>query len=773
MSSQISPGSVWQRGIVVMLLLTVFTLSVSPLTVIAARPQQPQTSTRQELPTRRYIPAHDYDMRHIKLDLRFDWEREQTLGTATITFAPLVEDFRQIELDAANMTFASVQSAYGATLPFAFDQKAEKLRVTLDRAYKPAEELTIQIKYNTLGTLPGNGIPGFGQGLAFIKPTKTEPGRPRQIWSQGESNYNHTWFPCWDHPNDFATSEMIATVERPFTVISNGRLIETRDNPDQTRTFHWRMEQPHASYLTSIIVGEYASVEMSWDGIPITTYVYPNELQEGRTTAARTPEMVRFFSERTGVRYPYAKYAQTMVRDFGGGMENITATTLTDQIVHDRRTALDRTEDSLISHELAHQWFGNYVTCRTWADIWLNESFATYFQAMWTEHSLGRDDFLYADVKGNQDQYFAAWEHGQRRPIVTSYYKSADDLFDVYAYPRGGAVLHMLRATLGEENWRRAIRHYLKKHAHQPVETAQLRVAIEEATGQPMDWFFQQWIYQMGHPVLRVTKSYDEATKTLRLSVRQEQKLDPNSPYPQTTYFRLPVNVAIETKAGTRVERIVVAAQEEQTFTFETNGAPLLVNFDQGGTLIKELRFEKPLAELVYQLGNDRDVLGRVRALDELIKKANDNSATVSEREEVARALSRSATADNFWGVRLEAVQRLRGAQFPFVREAWLTATKDANSRVRAASLAALATTNDASLARVYESFLNDASYSVIRQAALALAETKDAAAYERLTRLVNTPSWRNQIRTAGIEALAVLNTAKEGAAKGAAASRP
>ncbi|HYE65456.1 MAG TPA: M1 family metallopeptidase, partial [Pyrinomonadaceae bacterium] len=474
--------------------------------------QTPQTQTLKPrpLPPTQYIPSRDYDMRNITLNLRFDWEREQALGTATITFAPLTSNLRSVEFDAAYMTFSSVQLSTGTPLQYQTDVSREKLRINLDRPYQPKDLLTVVINYHTNGVTTDSGAGAqFGRGLTFIKPTPADPKRPRQIWSQGETEYNHYWFPCYDHPNDFATSEMIATVEKPLMVISNGSLVETKNNPDGTRTFHWKMDQPHASYLTSIVVGEYAPVEASYAGVPIITYVYPHEVEEGKITAARLAEMMRFFSEKTGVKYPYAKYAQTVVRGFGGGMENITATTMTDQMILDARAELDDTQDGLQAHELAHQWFGNYVTCRTWADLWLNESFATYFQAMWDEHHLGLDDFLYRNVKGNQDAYHAAWSQGIRRPIVTKNYSDRDAIFDVYAYPRGGAVLHMLRKTLGEDNWWRAINYYLNKYKHQPVQTEQFRIAIEESTGQSVDWFFDEWLYKMGHPIFRVTQDYN------------------------------------------------------------------------------------------------------------------------------------------------------------------------------------------------------------------------------------------------------------------------
>ncbi|HYX30442.1 MAG TPA: M1 family metallopeptidase, partial [Pyrinomonadaceae bacterium] len=467
----------------------------------AQTPPPAPRPTPRPLPGPQYIPPHDYDQRNIKLDLRFDFAKEQAIGTETITLAPTVKNLKRVDLDAAFMTFESAKLAKGAPLTFVYDDKKEKLTIALDRAYQPNEEIAIIIAYHTIKPPPERFALIGGGGLNFILPRPDDPTRPKQAWTQGESEANHYWFACFDHPNDFVTTEIVATVEKPLSVISNGKLLSTKENADGTRTFDWKIDAPHATYLTSVVVGEFKPVTGEYAGIPVVTNVYPNEFEEGKVTASRLPDMVKFFSEKTGVKYPYAKYAQTTVRDFGGGMENISATTQTDNMIHDARTELDSTSDSLESHELAHQWFGDFVTCRSWSDIWLNESFATYFQAMWDEHHLGHDDFLYSDVKANQDQYFQAWNRGLRRPIVTKNYANPDAVFDIYAYPRGGAVLHMLRTFLGEDNWWRAINHYLTKYAHQPVDTSNFRLAMEESTGQSLDWFFDEWVYKMGHPV--------------------------------------------------------------------------------------------------------------------------------------------------------------------------------------------------------------------------------------------------------------------------------
>ena len=736
------------------LMLFAQTAFARPLPVFDKTLQTPQQS--RPFPPTQYIPDHDFDTRHVALDLRFDWEREQLIGKETMIFKPLVSNLKSIELDAGDMTVSTVKFLGGAALQFEMNPAKQKLTIALGRAFQPADELTIVIDYQTNAS--HERMPGLvGVALRFIKPSPDDPTRPKQIWSQGESEYNHFWFPVYDHPNDFFTSEITATVEKPLSVISNGKLLETKENSDGTRTFHWKIDQPHASYLTSIIVGEYVPVTSDYQGIPITTYVYPNELKEGKVTAARLPEMVKFFSEKTGLKYPYAKYAQTVARDFGGGMENISATTQTDNMIHDARTELDSNTDGLQSHELAHQWFGDYVTCRDWSDIWLNESFAVYFQAMWDEHKLGADDFLFSDVKANQDAYLNTWKQGVRRPIVTKNYASPDSVFDTYAYPRGGAVLHMLRQQLGEDNWWRAINYYLRKYANQPVETEQFRIAIEESTGQAMDWFFDEWLYKMGHPIFRVTQNYDPAGKALKLSVEQLQTVDSSSQFPQAALFRATVDVEIGTATGTKLERIQILPQKEQSFTLAVDSKPLLVNFDYHGTLIKEVQFDKTTEELAYQLNRDEDVLGRVWALGQLDARLAAASTAEVEKQRITTELANAIGRDKFWGVRLNAATALAEAKYPAARTALVAATRDPNARVRAGAVTALAKSKDATLASLYEKLLNDASYAVIRASALGLGQTKTPGAYDALAKLINTTSWRDNIRVSGLSGLAEL----------------
>ncbi len=715
-------------------------------------------------------------------DLRFDWEKESAYGTTAVTLAPF-KDANKISLDAASMTINSVKLASGANLKYTYDDKrdGDNLEIELDRVYKGGEDVTVTIDYRTNYVNKADedtAIGSFGRGLRYIKPTAEEPNKPMQIWSQGETEFNRYWFPSYDSPNDFRTSELKATVDKKYTVVSNGKLMSVTPNADGTRTFYWKMDTPYSNYLTSIVVGEFTDVKQIAGGIPVSNYGYKNETREVAATVKNLPDMINFFSAKTGVKYAYPKYSQAMVEDFGGGMENISATTMIEEMIHDDRELLEGDSDGLMAHELAHQWFGDYVTCRDWGQIWLNESFATYFDALYQEHKKGRDHFLYNEVRNNQNQVLASWMQGNRRPIVTKYYANKDAMFDNYAYPGGGSVLHMLRKHLGDANWWKAINHYLKSNAHQPVSTEEFRIAIEEATGQSMDWFFDQWLYKMGHPVFEVTQNYDAAAKKLTLSVKQTQKLDPNNPFPQVQFFQTFVDVEIDN----RVERVWIKPQAENVFTFDAAAKPKLVNFDYEGAILKEMRFEKSVDELVYQALNDKDPVGRGWAMDELSsERVVPSDATEAQKAEakqneqkIVGAFASVIKNDAFWTLRSEAIEKILGFYPPVpifekqVEDALTAAAKDKDARVRAAAISTLALSKNAKYANIYFAALGDPSYAVIDAAAAALGATKDARAYAALNKLLTTPSWHSRIQIAGLRGLGALGDPRafEGAFK-------
>jgi aminopeptidase N len=743
--------------------------------IASARPQAGIFSFDDDgskLPKVNWIRSRTIDVKHLDIDLRFDWDKEQAIGTTIVTLAPFT-DTNTISLDAAMMTIDSVTLANGTPLKFAYDGKADNdnLAITLDRVYKTGEDVSVKVQYKTNYVNKADAdsaIGGFGRGIRFIKPTADDPNKPRQIWSQGESEFNRYWFPSYDTPNDFRTTELRATVAKPFFVVSNGKLVSTKENADGTNTFDWNMDQPYSNYLTSIVVFETTPVVQDFEGTPVYNYGYPNETKEVAATTKNLPATIKFFSDVTGVRYAYPKYSQAFVEDFGGGMENISATTQIEEMIHDDRELLDGDSESLQSHELAHQWFGDYVTCREWGQIWLNESFATYMQTMWTEQLKGHAEFLYTDIRGNHDTVINTWNQGNRRPIVTKYYDNKDAMFDNYAYPGGGSVLHMLRKQLGDKAFSAALKNYLTTNAHQPVSTEDLRIAVEETTGQSMDWFFDEWLYKMGHPVFEVTQSYDDAAKKVTLNVKQTQKVDVTNAFPQTEFFQSWVDVAIDNK----VQRVWLKPQAENVFTFDAATKPKLVNFDYESTLLKEMKFEKSTDDLLYQMANDKDVLGRRWAMTELAAKAKNEA----DKARIISALISSAEKDEFWRIRRAAFstladifspdpqpgqERPAATLSPEVEQLAMRLTKDKESLIRSDAVRLLGETKLAKYADLYLTALNDRSYSVVDDASAALGGTKDARAFDALVKLTNTPSWKGRIPSAGLTGLSELGDKK------------
>lgn len=692
----------------------------------------------QQEPRYQWPRSHDYDVQHYRLVVSFDWSKKAISGQTTITCRPFKSGFTRLDLDAGEMTINQVRMADGGPLTFSYEGN-EKLLVNLGRPYAAGEEIAVTVDYSAAPK----------RGLTFVMPTEHEPSRPFQIWSQGETELNHYWFPCYDHPNDRATSELIATVEEKYHVISNGTLVQVlSDGAAKTRTWHWKMDKPFPSYLISIVVGEFAEVTDRRQGIPITSYVYRNQVENARLSFAKLPNMLEFFAEKLHYPYPYAKYAQVTVRDFIGGMENITATTLEEKAVYDARSLLDSSPDNLLAHELAHQWLGNMLTCRGWNDLWLNEGFATLFANLWTEHDKGSDEYLYAIYK-DQEKYFEAWRQGNRRPLSATRFDDPEALFDAVTYQRAASVLAMMRFILGEEMFLKAVRHYVRKHAWQSVETQELVIAIEEATGQNLQWFFDQWVYKMGHLEAEVSTSFDEAGRALKLKVRQTQKPDHTRPWYQAPEsYRVPVDIAITTASGERVHRVLID-RPEQEFTFPVDSRPLIVNFDRGNYVIKLVKQERSHAELAYQLLHDFDVTGRLRAAAELKTTRSDQGIA---------ALSEAAVKDRFWGVRLEAVEGLGTLKAPEARPALLQAARDREARVRRAAVKALGALNDSKMADLFIDLTrSDPSYGVVGQAALALAQTGDSRAFEVLATLIKQDSWEDTIRSFAVAGLAVL----------------
>lgn len=513
-----------------------------------------------------------YDVLHYVVDLRFDEQAKRVSGRTTVRLAPLADGFRDLALDAAELDVTGVELETGPALDFRVDAEAETLRVTLDRDYRAGEPLGVVVTYSATPR----------RGLYFFKRAAPPDEAPAQFWSQGETNDNHFWFPCWDYPNDKATAEVLMTINRRWTGISNGALVSTRRNTDGTKTLHWRQTQPNATYLLMVAAGEFTEIKDRWRGRPVTYVVPSSKAATARRFFGRTPQMMEFFSKKIGYDYPWAKYSQIAVTRFMfGGMENTSATTISETSVRDQTVGFKTTADSLVAHELAHQWWGDLVTCRDWSHAWLNEGFATYFALLWTEHARGREAFK-QEVADTAREYMQS-PVALSRPLVYNVYRRPFDLFfDGVIYPKGALVLHMLRGVVGDDAFWRGMGLYARRHEFGSVTTDDFQAAMEEASGQQLGWFFDQWARGIGYPSFEVTSSWSAETKQVTMRVRQTQEGD------GVPVFRMPVDVRIATASGARTERVVVDSREN-VFTFAADAKPKSVAFDPDNWLLKQM----------------------------------------------------------------------------------------------------------------------------------------------------------------------------------------
>ena len=675
--------------------------------------------------------SRTYHVVHYRIEVSFDESAKKVFGKTTTTLVPFTTDFSSFDFDAENMSFKSVSLGNKA---LAFDSLEKTIRIHLDKAYSYRDTLTVSVEYSCIPQ----------KGLYFIQPDSAYPDEPWQIWSQGEDMDNHFWFPCWDFPNDKATSEVIGTVRSAYTFLSNGKLVDVKeDKKAGTKTFHWKEEKPHASYLIMMAAGDYAVLDDQADGIPIQYYVYKNLVDDAKICLSHTPKMMKFFNAKIGFRYAWEKYAQVQIADFMyGGMENTSATTMLDRIlVYDARSRVDQSPVSLIAHEFAHQWWGDVLTCKDWRHIWLNEGFASYFDPLYTEYAFGEDEFTNDMYGAQQGGLFADRVLG-RKPIVSVGSYTAN------VYSRGASVLHMLRFVLGDELFWKAIHHYIERYQFTSVETSDFKKAIEESTGQNLYWFFDQWVYKAGHPVFDVSSVYSDSLRSVLLSVKQVQAMDS-----LTGLFQTPVDVEIVGAEGSSVHRIDIV-KKESTYVIPAGKKPVLVLFDKGDRILKEVNYiGRPIEEWRYQAEFGSDVVARRTAIEHLAK--GDTSG------ETIPLLIKISRNDSFWGVRQAAVNGL-GAIHAITEEkteALIAALSDAKSAVRASAAAQLGAIRTPRVSTVLHKALEDSSYSVESASLTSLAKVDSSDALPLVRSYLHVRSYGNQVANAALNALVRLDS--------------
>jgi len=683
------------------------------------------------------------DLIHTKLEVRPDWIKQYLYGTATITAKPHFYTSDSLFLDAKGMEIHRVL-LNGQQLNYSYLN--DKLAIQLDRKYTHSEQYTVSINYTAKPNErfdPNDTELRADKGLFFINPHGTTPNQMPQIWTQGEIESSSVWFPTIDAPNAKTSQEILITVEDKYVTLSNGSLIESTHNTDGTRTDHWKQELPHAPYLFMLAVGEFKVVKDSFtrkDGttIDVHYYVEPEWEAYAHTIFGETPRMLRYFSDLLGVEYPWDKYHQIVVRQYvSGAMENTGAVVFGDFVYRSDRESIDANSDAIIAHELFHHWFGDLVTCESWSNLALNEAFANYAQYLWDEYKYGKDE---ADMHASSqaEQYIQQTKMQGYHNLVWYDYDEKGQMFDAHSYNKGGRILHMLRNTIGDEAFFKSLQKYLTDNQYKAAEFHHLRLACEEITGQDLNWFFDQWFTDKGHPELTVSQEIQNGE--LVVKVVQQQN------FFEMPIFKLPTQIAVVDSKGTNVYEVVIDKIDNE-FKLPLNGQLQTVIFDYQASMLAQIKEEKPQDQFIRQYYHTQKWRDRNRAL---------NLGTIKMTDQ-AQQLVLDALNDPFWQIRnnaLEKAIRLKDENKQKAVEIIIQRlTKDPKSAVRVEVLNTIDRMNLPNREHYYGEALNDSSYNVVATALKFLGKVDVALAMEKALNLENEPSAKMIVGIGGLYA--------------------
>lgn len=666
--------------------------------------------------------TRDFDLLHTKLEVRFDYANQYLLGKATITLKPHFYPQTTLTLDAKQFDIREVSLVTGEnqreSLPFTYDSL--ELKIQLNKKYEAGEKLKVFIDYTAKPNerkTGGSAAINEDKGLYFINPLGTDSVKPIQIWTQGETESNSCWFPTIDKPNQKMTNEIYITHLKKYVSLSNGTLISSTSINDSLVTDYWKMDLPHAPYLVMMAVGDFVITQDRWRDIPVNYYLEKKYAPYARQIFGNTPQMMEFFSQKLGFDYPWQKYSQVVVRDYvSGAMENTSATLHGEFINRTTRELLDETYEDVISHELFHQWFGDLVTTESWSNIPLNESFATYGEYLWNEYKYGRE---YADYK-QQDNYDKYMDEATDKNVdlVRFYYNDREDMFDRHSYEKGGLVLHYLRKTIGDDAFFKSLELYLKTNQFKPVEIHQLRLAFEEVTGKDLNWFFNEWFLNSGHPVLDIAYSYDN--DSAYVTIEQKHNID------KPLTYQLPFKIGVW--YGNNAETYdVVLKKKMQVFSFKAAGKPDLIDFDTERAVPCAKKENKTTENYIFQYHHAPLFVQRLDALK--------NLAEAQKKSPAAKQALMDAFKDPAFNLRQFAVDELdlpkEGLDSVLALLAGL-AQHDKVSTVRRSALLKLSESVMAEKYKaVFETAIGDSSYEVAATALKSLNEVDSKKALE------------------------------------------
>ena len=677
---------------------------------------------------RRYAPDRAVDMLHIRIDVTPDFARHTVRGTTSLTFKPIAKPLEQLRLDAVDLTVHGVK----ADVPVA-DHTVTR-RDVIVRFAEPIpvdKEITLHIEHEAEPR----------RGLYFRTPDMGYPAGDTHVWTQGESHEARHWFPCHDYPNERSTTEVICHVPPEMTVLSNGRKVaEKLDAATGLKRVQWIQEKPHVSYLVCLVAGNLAKLEGRHRDVPLGFYTQPSTAAEAINSFEDTASIMAFFEDDIGVAYPWGKYDQVTIQDFvAGGMENTSLTTLTDQTLHTKATESIRSSRGLDAHELAHQWFGDLVTCKDWSHLWLNEGFATYYAHLYDGHKFGRDELLYGLWNDAEGQILSQGE--DTRPVVWKGYKDANEQFDYRAYPKGSWVLHMLRSQFGDDLYRKAVKTYLERHSLSTVTTDDLRQVFEELSGKPLDRFFDQWLYHARHPDLRIGYQWHPEEKLAHVTLRQTQPASD-----KVLTFAFDTSVRFTFDDGTSVERPVRVTGTSHDFHFALDRQPKLVRFDPHSTLLAKVDFPVPETMHLAQLDVADDMIGRIIAVKGLEQT---RSRAAVER------LGQTLREDGFRGVREQAAKALQGIGSDEALAELRKSLAQPDARVRRRVVEGIAAYYRPGVMEQLVTIVGTEKNPAIQAVAIhGLAKYQDPAARDTILDALRSDSYRQEVAEAAMEAL-------------------
>jgi len=701
-----------------------------------------------------YNPDRYGQVQHICLDLDLDIPNQSFSGVCTITLTPIRKNITQLTLDAVDLT---IESVLIDNISQPFDYDGEVLTIN---CLQPTTDEDIKVEISYSKEKPQRG-------LYFISPNEYYPNKPSQVWTQGEDEDSRYWFPCFDYPGQLATSEIIVKVPSDYIAISNGELIKTEEKDDK-KIYHWLQPQVHPTYLMTLAVGKFAEIKDKWQDIPVNYYVEKGQETEAKISMGKTPQMIEFFSQKYGYPYPYSKYAQVCVDDFiFGGMENTSTTLLTDRCLLDEKASLDnRNTESLVAHELAHQWFGDLVVIKHWSHAWIKEGAASYAEVLWTEHEYGKEEAAYY-LLGEARNYLQEDSSRYRRPIVTNVYREAIELYDRHLYEKGACVYHMIRGILGEELFDKFIHTFVNDNAHKTVETIDLLRAIEKATGYNLSPLFDQYVFRGGHPDFKVNYSWDSDANLACVTIKQTQAKEEDGKFKDLFTLKIPLAFGY-IKEGETPEIINFSLklnQPEQTLYFPLAKKPDFLTFDVGNYHLKTVKLDYGFSELKAQLNHDPDIISRIYAAIALGKKGN---------LEAVKTLTEVLEKEVFWGLKVEIAKQLGKIKLNQAESALIANLNQPHPKVRRAIIEALTHhKSEASYQALKNIVINGTeSYYVESSAISGLGKLTTGSLEEKQSEVIslleqiltNKSGWNEIIRSSAITGLSHLKTNEKAA---------